>query len=236
MRPPKSDGSRRETSGPKRGRLEQRRRERETGQGEQLVDDGTCKNCFHIHRKKTDGEGAESGRSLECISCDCVDYKPWERSRNRKSLLKSIMKKLTRHAGAAIRDFGMIKDGDRILVGVSGGKDSLTLIHVLKALQRRAPIKFEIAACTVDPQTPEYDPSILKSYFKSLGIPYFYESQAILVSPSSSFSSLRSLDSSSGFFVSPCLVRRPSTTEGSHGMLSGREQCFHLRLLCEDEA
>eukprot|EP00961_Rhodomonas_salina_P054017 725391-Rhodomonas_salina.1 len=74
----------------------------------------------------------------------------------------------------------MIKDGDRVLVGLSGGKDSLSLLHILLALKRKAPIHFEVGACTVDPQTPEYNPSILKEYLKTLGVPYFYESQGII--------------------------------------------------------
>ncbi len=82
--------------------------------------------------------------------------------------------------GKAIGDFSMIKDGDRILLGLSGGKDSLSLLHVLLHLQKKAPIKFELAACTVDPQSPDFDPSPLKEYTASLGIPYFFESQPIL--------------------------------------------------------
>ena len=58
----------------------------------------------------------------------------------------------------------MIREGDRLLIGVSGGKDSLTLVHVLLGLQKRSPVKFQIGAVTVDPQTPEYDPSQLKVY------------------------------------------------------------------------
>jgi tRNA 2-thiocytidine biosynthesis protein TtcA len=85
----------------------------------------------------------------------------------------------------AIKEFNMIKEGDRILVGVSGGKDSLTLVALLQALQKKAPINFEIGCVTVDPQTPEYNPSRLKDYFKHLGIPYFYESQPILDSAKS---------------------------------------------------
>jgi tRNA 2-thiocytidine biosynthesis protein TtcA len=85
-------------------------------------------------------------------------------------------------AGRAIGDFAMIRDGDRILLGLSGGKDSLSLLHVLLHLRRRAPVRFELAACTVDPQSPEYDPSPLKPYLQQLGIPYFYESQPIVAS------------------------------------------------------
>ena len=85
-------------------------------------------------------------------------------------------------AGRAIGDHAMIRDGDRVLLGLSGGKDSLSLLHVLLHLKKRAPVKFELAACTVDPQSPEYDPSPLKAYMAELGVPYFYESQPIVES------------------------------------------------------
>ena len=55
------------------------------------------------------------------------------------------------------RDFALIKDGDRVLLGLSGGKDSLSLLHALLALQKRAPIRFELACATVDPVTPSFD-------------------------------------------------------------------------------
>jgi len=89
-------------------------------------------------------------------------------------------KSLMSAAGRAIGDFSMIREGDRILLGVSGGKDSLSLLHVLIALQKKAPVRFELAAATVDPQSPDFDPSPLKGYMAELGIPYFYESQAIV--------------------------------------------------------
>lgn len=74
----------------------------------------------------------------------------------------------------------MIHDGDRILIGLSGGKDSLALLHVLTLLRKKAPKQFSVAAATVDPQTPEYDPSPLQAYLADLGIPYFYESQPLI--------------------------------------------------------
>jgi tRNA 2-thiocytidine biosynthesis protein TtcA len=83
-------------------------------------------------------------------------------------------------AGRAIGDFGMIRDGDRVLLGLSGGKDSLSLLHVLLHLQKRAPIKFELAAATVDPCSPEFDPSPLKGYMAELGVTYFYDRQDIV--------------------------------------------------------
>jgi len=86
---------------------------------------------------------------------------------------KSILKPV----GRAIAQFGMIRDGDRILLGLSGGKDSLTLLMVLKHLQRHAPVKFELAACTVDPQIPGFDPSPLKAFLAQLDVPFFYHSE-----------------------------------------------------------
>ena len=84
--------------------------------------------------------------------------------------------------GRAIGDYTMIREGDRVLLGLSGGKDSLSLLHILLHLQKKSPVKFQLAACTVDPQSPEYDPSPLKAYMAALGVPYFYESQPIVES------------------------------------------------------
>ncbi len=85
-----------------------------------------------------------------------------------------------RPVGRAIADFKMINEGDRILLGVSGGKDSLSLLLILHHLKQYAPIKFHLGAITVDPQIEGFDPSPLKEYLANLGIPYFYQEQAIL--------------------------------------------------------
>lgn len=87
-------------------------------------------------------------------------------------------------AGRAIGDYAMIRDGDRVLLGLSGGKDSLSLLHVLRHLQAHAPISFELAACTVDPHSPDYDPSPLKPYLAALGVDYYYERQPIVAQAS----------------------------------------------------
>jgi len=83
-------------------------------------------------------------------------------------------------AGKAIGDYAMIQDGDRVLLGLSGGKDSLSLLHVLLDLQKKAPIKFTLAACTIDPLSTDYDPAPLRDYVPQLGIPYFVERFPIL--------------------------------------------------------
>lgn len=89
-------------------------------------------------------------------------------------------KSLLRPVGRAIADFEMIRAGDRILLGVSGGKDSLSLLHLLLHLQRHAPVRFELGAVTVDPQVEGFDPSTLKPVMAELGVPYFYRAQAIM--------------------------------------------------------
>jgi len=83
-----------------------------------------------------------------------------------------ISKALSRSVGKAIADLEMIKDGDRLLIGLSGGKDSMCLLHILRKFQKSAPIKFEIAAATVDPMTPEYDPSPLVDYLKAVDVTF----------------------------------------------------------------
>ncbi|UQB42136.1 tRNA 2-thiocytidine biosynthesis protein TtcA [Thiomicrospira microaerophila] len=89
-------------------------------------------------------------------------------------------KKILQPVGRAIAQFGMLRDGDRVLLGLSGGKDSLALLMVLKHLQRHAPIKFELAACTIDPEIPGFDPSPLKAFLAELEVPYFYESEDLV--------------------------------------------------------
>jgi len=83
-------------------------------------------------------------------------------------------------AGQAIADFRMIRPGDRVLLGLSGGKDSLSLLHVLMHLRNKAPVRFELGAATVDPQSPDYNPEPLKPYLALLGVPYHYESYPIV--------------------------------------------------------
>ena len=95
---------------------------------------------------------------------------------SKKQKIIKMPKSLMRPIGQAVVEFEMIKEGDRVLLGLSGGKDSLTLLHALRHLQRHAPIQFSIAAITVDPEIEGFDPSVLKKYLAELEVPYFYES------------------------------------------------------------
>jgi tRNA 2-thiocytidine biosynthesis protein TtcA len=70
---------------------------------------------------------------------------------------KQIFKKIVRLVGKAIGDFRLIEDGDRILIALSGGKDSWTLLYALKELRKRAPIHYEIAAATIHPGPKAFD-------------------------------------------------------------------------------
>ena len=87
---------------------------------------------------------------------------------------------LTRLSGRALADFSMIRDGDRILLGLSGGKDSLSLLHILHYFQQRAPVQFDLAALTVDPLAGDFDPSPLIPYLAGLGVAYHYVRKPIM--------------------------------------------------------
>ena len=89
-------------------------------------------------------------------------------------------KSLLRKVGKAIADFDMIRDGDRLLLGVSGGKDSLSLLQLLCHLKTYAPVNFDLGVITVDPEVEGFDPEPLKAYYDSLGLPWHYEEQPIM--------------------------------------------------------
>jgi len=86
--------------------------------------------------------------------------------------LEQIEKKLLNYTGKAIADFGMIESGDRIMVCLSGGKDSFTMLSLLKKLQQRAKIKFDLFAFTLDQAQPGWDDSKLRAYLDTVDVPY----------------------------------------------------------------
>ncbi len=82
------------------------------------------------------------------------------------------VKRLRRQVGQAIMDFGMIRDGDRVMVCLSGGKDSYTMLDVLLMLRDAAPVDFEILAVNLDQKQPDFPEHVLPAYLKARGVPF----------------------------------------------------------------
>ena len=83
-----------------------------------------------------------------------------------------LAKRLRHQVGQAIADFNMIEDGDRVMVCLSGGKDSYTLLDILLKLQAKAPVQFELVAVHLDQKQPGYDPDVLPNHLRALGVPF----------------------------------------------------------------
>ena len=96
-----------------------------------------------------------------------------ELSRKEKTEFNKLQKRLRRNAGNAIADYNMIEAGDKVMVCVSGGKDSYAMLDVLMGLQRSAPIDFELVAVNLDQKQPGFPEEVLPAYLEAIGVPFY---------------------------------------------------------------
>jgi tRNA 2-thiocytidine biosynthesis protein TtcA len=83
-----------------------------------------------------------------------------------------LAQRLRRQCGQAIADFNMIEDRDRVMVCLSGGKDSYTLLDLLRQLRAKAPVRFDLVAVHLDQKQPDYDARVLPDYLRSIDVPF----------------------------------------------------------------
>ena len=110
---------------------------------------------------------------LRAKSGQTSDSTVQELSRKDKTHFNKLQKRLRRNVGNAIADYNMIEEGDRVMVCLSGGKDSYGMLDILLSLRQNAPVDFELIAVNLDQKQPGFPEEVLPTYLEALGVPFY---------------------------------------------------------------
>src|SRR5690606_15939408 len=113
-----------------------------------------------------DGRQDHPAAKSEAVRMNAIPARKLEHEAARRA------KRLRHQVGQAIADFNMVEDGDRVMVCLSGGKDSWTLLDILAGLREKAPVRFELVAVHLDQKQPGYDAEVMPRYLRARGLPF----------------------------------------------------------------